>query len=796
MKLFIAEKPELGRAIAGGLDGTASYYQTHIKKGDNIITWAFGHILGLAEPQAYNPKYEKWNINDLPFEVNKFKYIPLEKSKQQLKVICDFIKSKDITEIVHCGDADDEGQILIDEILEYANNTKPVSRLLINDNTEKGVKTALTKIRPNSEFYRLSQRGFARSQADWIVGLNLTRAFTIFARSKGYNEVLTLGRVQTPILSMVVNRDYEHTNFKSSFYYSISALFGLGLFYIKANLKTDEKITDENQANLIKSECEKGTAKIDFIKTEHKTENPPLPYSLLKLQVDCSKILGLKPDKTLEITQNLREKYKAITYNRSDCEYLPVTLWESSPETIDSLKANFTSNTEITKFINSTNTSIKSIAFNDENITAHHAIIPTAQKLNLSDLTKDEANVYMLIVKRFLAQFFEKKEFDSTQIQISVGEHKFQASQINVTKHTFDDFIGSSDKKEKDDENESEADENKGIDFRNFSENDFCSLDKVEIAKKKTNPKPLYTMATLLKDLTGVAKYAKDERIKKLLLEKDKGKKGENGGIGTPATRSNHLKNLVDKGYIVVSDDKKQTITSTEKGKELIKNAPNSLRSADMTALWFEMQKDIEDGNLTKDDFLAQITQQISDEIANLKGNTQMSFDSNAPKCPKCGSILKRHESKNKKGSYWWGCSNYQNCDIGFINDNNEKPDFEAKKAKTSEFKCPKCGSALIRRENKNQKGKFWWGCSNYKNCDIGFIDDNNGKPNLEAKKKMTFRGFSEVNDECPRCGKALLLNNNLGIFGLFICSDYKNCKFKAFADEDGDWLEDIGEYD
>ena len=221
MKLFIAEKPELGRAIASALSGTAINNQTHIQKSDNIITWAFGHILELAEPQVYNANYEKWNLADLPLKINEFKYVPKQSSAKQLKAICNLINQNNITEIVHCGDADDEGQILIDEILAYAKNTKPVSRLLINDNTEKGVQKALKKIRPNSEFKTLSERGFARSQADWIVGINLTRAFTTFAKSKGYQGVLTLGRVQTPILSLVVNRDYEHENFKSVFYYAI-----------------------------------------------------------------------------------------------------------------------------------------------------------------------------------------------------------------------------------------------------------------------------------------------------------------------------------------------------------------------------------------------------------------------------------------------------------------------------------------------------------------------------------------------------------------------------------------------
>ena len=743
MKLFIAEKPELARAIAGGLNGAYRSNDGYIEKGDNLVTWAFGHVLALAEPQAYNPNYEKWNLADLPFQIGEFKYVPIKSSVKQLKIICDLIKRNDVDEIVHCGDPDDEGQILIDEILAYAKNSKPVSRVLINDNTEKSVKVALGKIEPNSKFKGLSERGFARSQADWIVGLNLTRAFTTYARSAGYNEVLSLGRVQTPILSLVVSRDNEHENFKSVFYYTINGEFNVGGYSIRTNLKTDEKIGDENIANRIKSECESGRAVIDFIKTEHKSENPPLPYSLLKLQVDCSKILGLKPDKTLEITQSLREKHKAITYNRSDCEYLPTTLWESAGATIDTLISNFRDNAPISEFIAASNTSIKSVAFNDENITAHHAIIPTAQSLDLSALSKDELSVYALIVKRFLAQFFEKKEFDSTNIQISIGDNKFIASQVNITRHTFDTFLKAESTNEKDENDDDEELINDGMDFRCLSESDNVLLRRVGITKKKTNPKPYYTMATLLKDLTGVAKYAKDEKIKRLLLEKDKGKKGENGGIGTPATRSVHLANLVDKGYIEVSSDKKQVIKSTLKGKSLIKYAPSSLTSADMTALWFEMQKEIEAGNLSKDEFLKDVTNQVKAEIDRIKGGVQMSFGEQI-KCPTCGKGFLRRRQNSKDKSYFWSCSEWKadksGCNAIFP-DEKGKPNFNAKpkqEQKTTGIKCPQCGKGVLveyRGVSKTTNKPYtMFSCSEWKNgCNFRTFADKSGKPKLEA---------------------------------------------------------------
>lgn len=738
MKLFIAEKPELGRAIAAGLNGTPKIFKDYIIKGDNIISWAYGHILELAMPELYNEKYKNWNLQDLPIKIEKFKYIPIQSSKNQLKILVDLIKNQDVSEIIHCGDADDEGQILIDEILEYAKNTKPVKRLLVNDNTEQGIKKALNNIKDNKEFYGLSQRGFARSQADFIVGINLTRAYTKKAQQNGYKGgILSLGRVQTPILSLIVNRDNEHENFKSIDYFTLQGIFDINGKILKANHKIEEKITDEKFANEIKQECISNQPVINSINIEKKSENPPLPYSLLKLQVDCSKIFAYKPDETLKITQQLRENHRCITYNRSDCEYLPTTLFEESPQILSSLKSNFISNSEILSFIDNTDLNIKSIAFNDNNITAHHAIIPTNQKFNINDLNKEELNVYILIVKRFLSQFFDKKEFNQTTIEISINNHKFTTSQTIITKSTFDKFIK--------EQNENIENENLNINLESINKNDEIKVNDIVIQKKKTNPKPYYNMASLLKDLTGVAKYAKDEKIKKLLLEKDKDKKGENGGIGTPATRSNHLNNLIEKGYIEVSEDKKQIVKSTQKGKDLIKIAPDCLTCVDMTALWFEMQKDIEQNILSKEQFLKNITEQISLEIDKVRNNQMSDFkDETQISCPACkDGFLIRRESKNKKGQFYWTCSNYKSDKTGcnaIFYDKDGKPILEKKEIQEPENKimCPKCKKGYLIKHNsiskKTNKPYDWFGCSEWKNsnCQFHCFTDENGNPKFE----------------------------------------------------------------
>ncbi|MBX2527586.1 DNA topoisomerase 3, partial [Campylobacter jejuni] len=608
MRLFIAEKPELGRAIAEGLDGNYKSGEGYIQKGDNIVTWAFGHILELAKPEEYDEKYKLWKLEDLPLPIKEFKYLPKKESKKQLKIICDLIHSDKITSIVNCGDADDEGQILVDEIIQYSKTSKPVFRVLINDLTPKAVKEEIAKIKPNADFKGMSERGFARSQADWIVGINLTRAYTIMARKNGYEGVLSVGRVQTPILSLIVNRDKEFENFKSIDYYSLLGDFNINNNTIKARLKTEDKILDENLAKEIKESCENQNAKIN-LKIENKKEYPPLPYNLLVLQAECAKLFGFSPDKTLEITQNLREKHKAITYNRSDCQYLPETMFEQAPNILNIIKENLNSNDEIQALIASSDLTIKSKAFNDANISAHYGIIPTQNKIS-SQLTQDELVVYNLIAKRFIIQFFHPREYQTNTINLEVNQRIFTATQNKTTKSGFRSLWQNVDSEEEQENNENDIN-----DLSILKNGDIAKCSLIQIEKKQTKPRPYYTMTTLLKDLNSVAKYVSDERIKKLLMEKDKDKKGESGGIGTPATRSNHIKTLIEREYIEVSKDKKQIIKSTKKGRDLIKLSPKSLITPDMTALWFEQQKMIEISELRREQFLEEITKEVISEI-------------------------------------------------------------------------------------------------------------------------------------------------------------------------------------
>ncbi|EAJ3651417.1 DNA topoisomerase III, partial [Campylobacter jejuni] len=711
MRLFIAEKPELGRAIAEGLDGNYKSGEGYIQKGDNIVTWAFGHILELAKPEEYDEKYKLWKLEDLPLPIKEFKYLPKKESKKQLKIICDLIHSDKITSIVNCGDADDEGQILVDEIIQYSKTSKPVFRVLINDLTPKAVKEEIAKIKPNADFKGMSERGFARSQADWIVGINLTRAYTIMARKNGYEGILSVGRVQTPILSLIVNRDKKFENFKSINYYSLLGDFNINNNTIKARLKTEDKILDENLAKEIKESCENQNAKIN-LKIENKKEYPPLPYNLLVLQAECAKLFGFSPDKTLEITQILREKHKAITYNRSDCQYLPETMFEQAPNILNIIKENLNSNDEIQALIASSDLTIKSKAFNDANISAHYGIIPTQNKIS-SQLTQDELVVYNLIAKRFIIQFFHPREYQTTTINLEVNQRIFTATQNKTTKSGFRSLWQNIDSEEEQENNENDIN-----DLSILKNGDIAKCSLIQIEKKQTKPRPYYTMTTLLKDLNSVAKYVSDERIKKLLIEKDKDKKGESGGIGTPATRSNHIKTLIEREYIEVSKDKKQIIKSTKKGRDLIKLSPKSLITPDMTALWFEQQKMIEISELRREQFLEEITKEVISEIQRIDKNQEFKIldNENKPKiqCPQCnkGFLTKR---KGKYGNFW-GCSEFKQGCKAIYPDNKGTPNFETKQASNdTTHKCPQCNKGFLQRIKSKNGNSWWWGCSEFK---------------------------------------------------------------------------------
>lgn len=749
MRLFIAEKPELAKAIVEGLGGGTrknGFYDC----GADYVTWCYGHMLQLLDPEDYDEKYSIWKMSDLPIAHVPWRKKPSNDKKDQLKIIVDLIKKADT--VVNAGDPDDEGQLLVDEILQYANCCVPVKRVLINDNNTKVVRKALDNMRDNSEFAGSSSAAEARGVGDQLYGYNLTRAYTLSARNVGYQGVLSVGRVQTPILGLVVRRDREFSSHIKNYYYNVTGKFDIEGITFPARYQTiesdpvDEKgrLTDPTCAQAIVDLVKGKPAKIISAETKQKEQNPPLPYNLLKLQTDASRKFGFKPDKVKDITQALREKHKLITYNRSDCEYLSE---EQHGDAEGVLSAIAGTAPVLAGAAQKADPVIKSRAFNSAKVSAHHAIIPTETIGDFSQLSDDEQKIYLLIARAYIAQFWPKHKYDQTDVVVEV-EGKLFACRSNVTvflgwKSLYKNDAGNEDLDGNEDDLDLET-------LRNLRTNQNGTCNDAVSDKMETKPQPLYTMATLLTDLTRVAKYVRDDRLRAILIAKDKGKEGEHGGIGTPATRDTIIATLFERGYLT---EKGKNIVSTKTGQDFYDTLPDQAKYPDMTALWHEQQKAIERQEITAESFITELVEYISTEVENVKQNG-IGISVKTFACPDCNKPLRLLKKKDSK-QIFWGCTGYAEgckfaCDDKAGQPNLAKKDAQSRaKAGTSSthssgIACPACGKDLAHRTGltkpaaRGMKGKPYdfYSCTGYPKCSAKFNTGPDGKPIFSDAKK------------------------------------------------------------
>lgn len=745
MRLFIAEKPELAEAIVVGLGGTpkeSEKYKGYYECGNDVVTWCWGHMMVLKDPEEMDEKYEFWGMETLPLKpiLPAPKKVPADK-KKQVAVIRELVKKADI--IVNAGDPDEEGQLLVDELLQYFGNKKQVLRVLINDNTPAVVKKSLNDLKPNSQYEHLGLKAEARMLADWVYGLSLTRAYSLQERAKtGERITLHIGRVQTPILYLVVCRDREHANHKKSFYHVITGdfLFNGIAFKAKYTPKDTDPIDDKNRlidktfaqnlANLIANK----QAKILVNTTEHKKDPAPLPYNLIKLQQDASRLYGLSLEQTDAIAQNLKDKHHLITYHRSDCQYLSNEQFANVASVINAINGTLPNSDNV---CSRANPNIKGRAFNSAKVSAHHGIIPTQTVGDWSKLTEDEKNIYKLITKSYLAQFYPPYEYDETKLIIDVvvdgKTYQFTATARIELASGWKWLY----QKDPNNEETAVAEDTQNLDLRSVLTNSQGQCVSAIAEEYETKPKPLYTEPTLVGELTRVAKYVKDPKNAEILREKDKDKKGEHGGIGTPATRSKIVKNLFERGYLT---KKGKTITSTPLGQRLCDMLDDLVKYPDRTALWHEQQKEIktqQDVNVFVNaiyDSTKQTVDSIRKNYVPPKPKVQEDLSNNPP-CPKCGRPLRFNE-KGKYGA-WWGCTGWnakENPCNHSMNDDNGKPIEKPAKApvELSQFKCKKCKKPLIWRHSdkggKDGKGYSFFSCSGFPKCKTNY-QESNGEP-------------------------------------------------------------------
>lgn len=727
MRLYIAEKPELGRAIADAI-GDCQKEGGCIRCGNgDVVTWCFGHLLTLTDPEDHDPSAKKWNMDSLPLHW-PIQHKPIGGKESQIKLIQKL--AGQAHEIIHAGDVDDEGQAIVDELLAYIGNKKPVRRVLISDMNKKIVQRALNNLRDNSEFQNLYQSALARSVSDQVYGYNLTRAYTIAGRAAGGNQVLSVGRVQTPILGLVVRRDRANKDHTAHSYYDLVGTFAGdgGRFNAKHRPADDApvddkgRVTDEAYAIGLLEAVSNQKATVISAESKDKEEAPPLPYNLLNLQADASRKFGFSPDKTLKITQALRENHRLITYNRSDCEYLSDEQHDDAPSVLSAIAQTAP---VLSKAAQAGSPTIKSRAFNSKHVSAHHAIIPTENTTDLDKLSDDESSLYLLIARAYIAQFFPKHAYRETVIDLEVAGYAFRTTSRVTTRDGWKRLYARD--TDNDEVHKNEADTSDNLEWVNADTALVCKGATSE--KKKTKPPALYTMSTLLKDLARVAKYVTDPRIKSLLLAKDEEKRGEHGGIGTPATRSAIIDQLMKRGFIAEQGKK---VVSTDMGREFHDLLPESATAPDMTALWHEQQEHIKSGEMDMENFVRGVAAHVAQEVERIKAQGVKIEAASGPACPECGDgVLTRRPGKS---GFFWGCSRYPSCTASRP-DNRGKPKLKVEKPKLSEYKCEACGSALIRRKGKRQKAgrqsSYFWGCSNYPKCTQTYRDSSN-KPKYE----------------------------------------------------------------
>jgi hypothetical protein len=617
MRLFIAEKPSLARAIADVLPKPQSRGDGFIKCGENdYVTWCIGHLLEQAEPEAYNPIFKQWRLEHLPIIPDKWQLIPRKDVAKQLKTVEKLIHQAD--ELVNAGDPDREGQLLVDEVFSYANlsveKRDQIKRCLISDLNPSAVEKAVQKLQPNRNFIPLATSALARARADWLYGINMTRAYTIRGRQAGYHGVLSVGRVQTPVLGLIVRRDFEIEHFQPKDFFEVvahiqnekttensTALFTFTALWQPSKAcedyqDEDGRVLSQSLAENVVKRITQQPAEVMEYSDKREKETTPLPYSLSALQIDAAKRFGLSAQEVLDICQRLYETHKLITYPRSDCRYLPEEHFAERMAVLNAISTHAPTYRTLPDILNMEH---RNRCWNDKKVEAHHAIIPTAKNRTVN-LTQQELNIYTLIARQYLMQFCPDAEYRKSKITLNIAGGSFIAQARNLQTAGWKTLWG----KEDNDEEQQEA----PLPVVKKGQILFCS--KGEIINKKTQPPKPFTDATLLSAMTGIARFVQDKELKKILRETD--------GLGTEATRAGIIELLFKRGFLY---KKGKNIHSSEAGRILIQALPDIATQPDMTAHWESQLTGISQKQTSYQQFMETLTQMLPDLVRYVNFN-------------------------------------------------------------------------------------------------------------------------------------------------------------------------------
>ncbi|MCW2279134.1 DNA topoisomerase III [Heliophilum fasciatum] len=634
--LVIAEKPSVGREIARIL-------QCHQKGngcfiGPNYITtWALGHLVTLADPEAYDDRYKTWNLTDLPMLPPHMELVVMKETAKQYSIVKNLLRQPDIAEVVIATDAGREGELVARWILKKAGWRKTIKRLWISSQTDRAIQEGFRNLKPGKDFDHLYASAESRAEADWLVGLNVTRALTC-----KYNAQLSAGRVQTPTLALVVEREKEIKQFIPKDYWTIHATTqGFALTW-KDKRSGQNRFVTKATADALIAKLAGQSGEIIDIKKEAKSELPPLAYDLTELQRDANRQYDFSAKKTSSLMQQLYENHKLVTYPRTDSRYITDDMVPTLPERLRSIAVG--PYADLARPILKTKITPTKRFVDNAKVTDHHAIIPTEEYVNLGKLSSDERKIYDLIVKRFLAVLSPPFEFEQTTVTASINGELFTAKGKIVKRkgwrYVYDghgDGHGTMADPVPCDNDQAGAEAEPDQTLPNLQKGSKINIAAVKTQAHKTKPPARYTEATLLSAMEHPGKFIEDQKLREAM--------GGQIGLGTPATRADIIEKLFSSFYM---ERKGKEIVPTSKGMQLINLVPAELKSPELTAKWEQQLTEISKGRANKDQFINEIRRYTTQLVTDVAGTNQTFRHDNLSreKCPECGKFLLQVQGK------------------------------------------------------------------------------------------------------------------------------------------------------
>lgn len=660
--IVLAEKPSVGKELARVL-GCKKRGEGFIEGDKYIVTWALGHLITLADPEEYDDRYKRWSMDYLPMLPKKMKLTIIKNSSKQYRVVSALTKRKDVNELIIATDSGREGELVARWILTKCGWKGQTKRLWISSQTDKAIKEGFAALKDSKHYDNLYKSAQCRAHADWIVGLNISRGLTC-----KFNTSLSAGRVQTPTLAMIVEREKAINAFKPKDYYTVHAKTDSfsALYKSKNGIA---RMFDKEEADKIASAINGKQGTISAVTSTKKETAPPPAYDLTELQRDANKKYGYSAKETLSTMQSLYEYHKVLTYPRTDSRYITEDVAETLGERLKALL--MTPYAEMARSLTKGKIQTKYIV-NSAKVTDHHAIIPTEQRPNFAEMSAKERNIYDLVVRRFIAVLMEPFKYEETKLVFTCGGFDFHAKgKVPVEagwKKAYGTVVDDEDDGDEDDRSQSLPPIKKG---------DVLVVKQAKITSSKTKPPARYTEATLLSAMEHPS--VDDKKLNKVLTE--------TSGLGTPATRADIIEKLFASFCV---ERKEKEIWPTQKGIQLIELVPEDLRSAVMTAKWEEQLAKISRGEADSKKFIAEMEKYTQDLINAVKASTQKYKHENATKehCPECGEVLL--DVNGKKGRLYV-CSN---------------PDCRYRKtlSTNTNARCPECHKAMqLRGEGDNK---------------------------------------------------------------------------------------------